>query len=57
MDKRFWLLTLLVASLLLSGICCKKRVEKGPEEAPEVEIEEQEEQGGEAPGVGEGEGD
>ena len=50
MDKRFWL-TLLVASLLLSGICCKKRAEKGPEEAPGVETEEQEEQGGEAPEV------
>ncbi|MBU4310626.1 hypothetical protein L6386_02140 [bacterium] len=50
MDKRFWL-TLLVASLLLSGICCKKRAEKGPEEAPGVETEEQEEQGKEAPAV------
>lgn len=56
MDKRFWLV-LLVASLLLSGICCKKRVEKGPKEAPAVETEESEGQEEEAPGVGEEEGD
>ncbi|MCK4464169.1 MAG: hypothetical protein KAU83_00535 [Bacteroidales bacterium] len=39
MNGRFWLI-LLVVSLLLSGIGCKKRVEEKPEEAQEVKVEE-----------------
>jgi len=38
-DRRFWLI-LLVMSLVLSGIGCKKRVEERPEEAPKAKIEE-----------------
>lgn len=39
MNGRFWLI-LLVVSLLLSGIGCKKKIEEKPEEAPEVKVEE-----------------
>lgn len=41
MKERFWLI-LLVGSLLLSGIGCKKRAKERPEEAPEVKVEEKE---------------
>jgi len=39
MNGRLWLILLLV-SLLLSGIGCKKRAEEIPEEAPKAKVEE-----------------
>lgn len=39
MKRRFWLI-LLVVSLSLSGIGCKKRAEERPEEAPKAKVEE-----------------
>ena len=40
MNERFWLI-ILVVSLLLSGIGCKKRVEERPEEALKVKVEDE----------------
>ncbi|MBA7632015.1 hypothetical protein ES703_39556 [subsurface metagenome] len=39
MKRKFWLI-LLVVSLFLSGIGCKKKIEEKPEEAPVVKVEE-----------------
>ena len=39
MKRKFWLI-LLVVSLSLSGIGCKKRAEERPEEAPKAKVEE-----------------